>query len=199
MNGIPQLESLRSISLYGLSSVQMNFEYGTDPYFVREQAFERIPNATVPQGVSPGISPLFSPSGLIYRYVLQSPDRSAQELKTIEDWVVARRFRAVPGVAGDSGLGGLTMQYQVLLDPNKLLAYGVTVAQVSQQLSANANSGGFYPRAGNSLHSRPGATKHGGYRPGGGRCPQIYSHLRSISRRLRSAMPCLGSLDTCTR
>src|SRR5579859_7810172 len=105
MNGIPQLESLRSISLYGLSSVQMNFEYGTDPYFVREQAFERIPNATVPQGVTPGISPLFSPSGLIYRYVLQSPDRSAQELKTIEDWVVARRFRAVPGVADDSGLG----------------------------------------------------------------------------------------------
>src|SRR4249920_602560 len=96
MNGIPKLESLRSISLYGLSSVQMNFEYGTDPYFVREQAFERIPNATVPQGVTPGISPLFSPSGLIYRYVLQSPDRSAQELKTIEDWVVARRFRAVP-------------------------------------------------------------------------------------------------------
>src|SRR5450759_5471831 len=74
MNGIPQLESLRSISLYGLSSVQMNFEYGTDPYFVREQAFERIPNATVPQGVTPSMSPLFSPSGLIYRYVLQSPD-----------------------------------------------------------------------------------------------------------------------------
>src|SRR5579859_1496078 len=116
MNGIPQLESLRSISLYGLSSVQMNFEYGANPYFTREQAFERIPNATVPQGVTPGISPLFSPSGLIYRYVLQSPDRSAQELKTIEDWVVARRFRAVPGVADDSGLGGLTMQYQVLLD-----------------------------------------------------------------------------------
>src|SRR5579859_3522497 len=105
MNGIPQLDSLRSISLYGLSSVQMNFEYGANPYFTREQAFERIPNATVPQGVTPGISPLFSPSGLIYRYVLQSPDRSAQELKTIEDWVVARRFRAVPGVADDSGLG----------------------------------------------------------------------------------------------
>src|SRR5579859_5567708 len=116
MNGIPRLESLRSISLYGLSSVQMNFEYGTDPYFVREQAFERVPNATVPQGVSPTLSPLFSPSGLIYRYVLQSPDRSPQELKTIEDWVLARRYRAVPGVADDSGLGGLTMQYQVLLD-----------------------------------------------------------------------------------
>src|SRR5579862_9208949 len=73
MNGIPKLESLRSISLYGLSSVQMNFDYGADPYFVREQAFERVANASMPQGVSPTLSPLYSPSGLIYRYVLQSP------------------------------------------------------------------------------------------------------------------------------
>ena len=156
MNGIPRLDSLRSISLYGLSSIQMNFDYGTDPYFVREQAFERVPNATVPQGVSPTLSPLFSPSGLIYRYVLQSPDRSPQELKTIEDWVLARRYRAVPGVADDSGLGGLTMQYQVLLDPNKLFAYGVTVAQVSQQLGANnANAGGgFYSQGGQFYYIR---------------------------------------------
>ena len=76
MNGIPRLGSLRSISLYGLSSVQMNFEYGADPYFAREQAFERVTNATMPQGVTPSLSPLFSPSGLIYRYVLESPDRT---------------------------------------------------------------------------------------------------------------------------
>ena len=75
MNGIPKLDALRSISLYGLSSITMNFEYDTDPYFAREQAFERIPDAQVPSGVTPGMSPLFSPSGLIYRYVLQSPDR----------------------------------------------------------------------------------------------------------------------------
>src|ERR1039457_4306211 len=103
MNGIPRLEYLRSISLYGLSSVQMNFEFGTDSYFVREQAFERVGNATVPSGVTPGLSPLFSPSGLIYRYVVQSPDRTPQELKTIDDWVISRKFRAVPGVADDSG------------------------------------------------------------------------------------------------
>ena len=78
MNGIPKLDALRSISLYGLSSITMNFVYDTDPYFARAQAFERIPNAEVPAGVSPGMSPLFSPSGLIYRYVLQSPDRSAR-------------------------------------------------------------------------------------------------------------------------
>src|SRR5581483_11084779 len=83
MNGIPQLDSLRSISLYGLSSVQMNFDYGANPYFVREQAFERVGNATLPTGLAPNLSPLFSPSGLIYRYVLQSPDRDPKELKTI--------------------------------------------------------------------------------------------------------------------
>ena len=126
MNGIPRLDSLRSISLYGLSSVQMNFEYGADPYFVREQAFERMGNASMPAGLQPSLSPLFSPSGLIYRYVLQSPDRSAQDLKIIEDWVLERRYRAIQGVADDSGFGGTTMQYQVLLDPNKLFAYGVT-------------------------------------------------------------------------
>ncbi len=156
MNGIPRLEALRSISLYGLSSVQMNFEYDVDPYFVREQAFERVADAQVPQGVTPTLSPLFSPSGLIYRYVLQSPDRSPQDLKTIEDWIVERRYRAIQGVADDSGLGGTTMQYQVLLDPRKLFSYGVTVPQVFQQLSVNnANSGGgFYSQGGQFYYIR---------------------------------------------
>ncbi len=156
MNGIPRLESLRSISLYGLSSVQMNFEYGADPYFAREQAFERVAGAAVPQGVSPSLSPLYSPSGLIYRYVVQSPDRTPQELKTIEDWLLARAYRSIPGVADDSGFGGTTMQYQVLLDPNKLLTYGVSAAQVQQQLSANnANAGGgFYEQGGQIYYIR---------------------------------------------
>jgi len=156
MNGIPRLETLRSISLYGLSSVQMNFEYGADPYFVREQAFERVGNAAVPSGLMPSISPLFSPSGLIYRYVLQSTDRTPQELKIIEDWVLARRYRSIQGVADDSGFGGTTMQYQVLLDPNKLFAYGVSVPQISTQLSGNnANAGGgFYSQGGQFYYIR---------------------------------------------
>ncbi|MGA8027229.1 MAG: CusA/CzcA family heavy metal efflux RND transporter [Bryobacteraceae bacterium] len=156
MNGIPRLESLRSISLYGLSSVQMNFQYGADPYFVREQAFERVADAAVPQGVTPSLSPLYSPSGLIYRYVLQSPDRTPQELKTIEDWLLERAYRSIPGVADDSGFGGTTMQYQVLLDPNRLLTYGVSVAQVQQQLGANnANAGGgFYSQGGQIYYIR---------------------------------------------
>jgi cobalt-zinc-cadmium resistance protein CzcA len=156
MNGIPKLDALRSISLYGLSSVQMNFQYSTDPYFVREQAFERVTDATVPQGVTPSLSPLFSPSGLIYRYVLQSTDHSPQELKTIEDWVLERRYRSIQGVADDSGFGGTTMQYQVLLDPNKLFSYGIPIAQVVQQLgNNNANAGGgFYSQGGQFYYIR---------------------------------------------
>ena len=156
MNGIPKLDSLRSISLYGLSSVQMNFEYGADPYFVREQAFERVGNAELPSGLQPSLSPLFSPSGLIYRYVLQSTDRTPQDLKVLEDWVVERHYRSIQGVADDSGFGGTTMQYQVLLDPNKLFAYGLSVPQISQQLSNNnANAGGgFYSQGGQFYYIR---------------------------------------------
>ena len=156
LNGIPKLDSLRSISRYGLSFIAMNFEYGTDPYFVREQAFERMGEAQLPTGLTPSLSPLFSPSGLIYRYVVQSPDRSPQELKTIEDWVLERHYRSIQGVADDSGLGGTNMQYQVLLDPHKLFAYGVTVSQISQQLgSNNANSGGgFYSQGGQFYYIR---------------------------------------------
>ena len=156
MNGIPKLDALRSISLYGLSSVTMNFDFDTDPYFARAQAFERIPDAAVPDGVTPGMSPLFSPSGLIYRYVLQSPDHSAQDLKILEQWVLERKYRAIQGVADDSGLGGASMQYQVQLDPNKLTSYGVNVSQIVSQLAANnANAGGgFYSQGGQFIYVR---------------------------------------------
>jgi cobalt-zinc-cadmium resistance protein CzcA len=156
LNGIPKLDSLRSISLYGLSFIAMNFEYGADPYFVREQTFERMANAQMPAGLTPSLSPLYSPSGLIYRYVLQSPDRSPQDLKVLEDWVLERHYRSIQGVADDSGFGGTTMQYQVLLDPNKLFAYGVNVPQIFQQLgNNNANAGGgFYSQGGQFYYIR---------------------------------------------
>src|SRR3984957_19196500 len=95
MNGIPKIEALRSISLYGLSALEMNFQYDIDPYFAREQAFERMANATLPTGVAPGVSPLFSPSGLVYRYVLVSPDRTPQELKVLEEGFLERRYVAI--------------------------------------------------------------------------------------------------------
>src|SRR5882757_5546252 len=101
-NGAPGVTVERSISLYGLSDVRLVFDYGTDPYFDRDQIFQRIGDAELPDGVTPSMAPLFSPSGLIYRYVLESPDRSPHELKVIQDWVLFRRYKAIPGIADDS-------------------------------------------------------------------------------------------------
>ena len=146
MNGVPHMEVMRSISLYGLSDIRLTFEESTDDYLARQLVFERVGNAMLPSGVAPTMAPLFSPSGLVYRYVLESPDRSPQELKTIEDWVLQRAYKSVPGVADDSGLGGTVMQYQVLLDPAKIYSYHLPVPQVLAALAANnANTGGgFY-------------------------------------------------------
>ena len=128
MNGIPQLTTIRSISLYGLSDVILTFEDSTDNYFARQQVFDRLGELSLPDGVSPSLSPMSSPSGLIYRYVLQSSDRSPMELKTFEDWIIEPQYRSVAGVADDSGFGGGTMQYQVLLDPARVASVGLSVA-----------------------------------------------------------------------
>src|ERR1035438_6613132 len=102
MNGAPHMVGMRSISLYRPSDIRPTLEGDTDDYFARHIIFERLAQATLPAGVTPSLAPLFSPSGLVYRYVLESPDRSPQELKTIEDWVVERAYRSVHGVADDS-------------------------------------------------------------------------------------------------
>ncbi|MGD0011405.1 MAG: CusA/CzcA family heavy metal efflux RND transporter [Terriglobia bacterium] len=156
MNGVQGLVFMRSISLYGLSDVILTFEDDTDNYFARQVVFERMSEANVPNGVTPTLAPLFSPSGLVYRYIIESPDRSPQELKTIEDWVLERAYRSVPGVADDSGFGGTVMQYQVLLDPARIYGYHITVPQVVQALSANnANAGGgFYSQGGQFYYVR---------------------------------------------
>ncbi|MGC1482265.1 MAG: CusA/CzcA family heavy metal efflux RND transporter [Candidatus Acidiferrum sp.] len=156
MNGTPNLKVMRSISLYGLSDVILTFEESTDPYFARNLVFERLSDATLPAGVTPSMAPLFSPSGLVYRYVIESPDRSPMELHTFEDWIIERAYRSVPGVADDSGFGGPTMQYQVLLDPVKLSNYHLPVVQVLNALTANnANTGGgFYSQGGQFYYVR---------------------------------------------
>ena len=156
LNGVPRVEVMRSVSLYGLSDVILTFREGTDDYFARQVVFERMSQATLPAGVTPSMAPLFSPSGLVYRYVLESPDRTPQELKTIEDWVVEREYRSVHGVADDSGFGGTTMQYQVLLDPARIFGYHLTVPQVVNALTANNSNagGGFYSQGGQFYYVR---------------------------------------------
>ena len=99
MNGLPQMTTIRSISLYGLSDVILTFQTGTDSYFARQQVFNRLGDLALPTGVSPSLSPMSSPSGLIYRYVLQSPDRSPMELKTFEDWIVQPQYKSEIGRA----------------------------------------------------------------------------------------------------
>jgi cobalt-zinc-cadmium resistance protein CzcA len=146
MNGIPQTTTIRSISLYGLSDIIITFHDGTDNLFARQEVFNRLPGLSLPTGVAPSVSPLSAPSGLIYRYVLQSPDRSPMELKTLEAWTVEPQYKSIPGVADDSGFGGGTMQYQVLLDPTKVAAAGLSVTQIEGSLGANNSNagGGFY-------------------------------------------------------
>jgi cobalt-zinc-cadmium resistance protein CzcA len=156
MNGIPKTDNVRSISLYGLSDVIITFHEGAGDDYTRQQVFNLLPGLSLPSGVAPTVSPLSSPSGLIYRYVLQSPDRSPMELKTLEDWTIEPQYKSVPGVADDSGFGGGTMQYQVLLDPVKVAGAGLSVQQVQASLSANnSNSGGgFYSQGGQFYYVR---------------------------------------------
>jgi cobalt-zinc-cadmium resistance protein CzcA len=156
MNGVPHMQYLRSISLYGLSDVIMTFQESTDDYFARNVVFQRLSEAQLPSGVAPSLSPLSSPSGLVYRYVLESPDRTPQQLKTLEDWVIERAYRSVPGVADDSGFGGTVMQYQVLLDPAKIYNYHIPMPQVLNALAANNSNagGGFYTQGSQFFYVR---------------------------------------------
>jgi len=156
MNGVPQMTTQRSITLYGLSDVILTYNDGTDNNFARQEVFNRLSGLSLPPGVTPSVSPLSSPSGLIYRYVLQSPDRSPMELKTFEDWIIEPAYKSLAGVADDSGFGGGTMQYQVLLDPTKIAAVGLSVVQVEAALAANNGNagGGFYSQGGQFYYVR---------------------------------------------
>ena len=156
MNGVPKVANARSISLYGLSDVIITFNDGTDNNFARQEVFNRLADPSLPSGVTPSVSPLSAPSGLIYRYVLQSPDRSPMELKTLEAWTVEPQYRSVPGVADDSGFGGGTMQYQVLLDQAKIASVGLSAVQVEAALAANNDNagGGFYSQGGQFYYVR---------------------------------------------
>ncbi|MES2124212.1 MAG: CusA/CzcA family heavy metal efflux RND transporter [Gemmatimonadota bacterium] len=156
LNGTPGVHVLRSVSFFGLSSIDLTFDDGVDPYFARQQVFERLADVGLPDGVSAGVEPLFSPSGLIYRYVLESPDRSPMELKTLNDWVLAKAYKSVKGVADMSGFGGPTMEYHVVIDPTRLAGAGLGVSDVVDALSNNNGNagGGFYSEGGQFYYVR---------------------------------------------
>ncbi len=151
LNGIPGVVHLRSFSLFGLSDVKLIFDDGTDNAWNRERVLERLSQVTLPPGVSPQMGTDWSPVGQIYFFTLESsnPAYDVMDLKSLEDWVVEKNFKSVPNVVDVASFGGPTREYQVRLDPNKLIAYGLSLPQVEQQLANNnANAGGSFLEAG---------------------------------------------------
>jgi cobalt-zinc-cadmium resistance protein CzcA len=147
MNGIPHLQHLRSASLAGLSVVNLIFDDDSDNDKDRQKVLERLAQVTLPPNVSAQIGPDFSPIGSIYWYTLRSsnPTYDVMELKSIQDWVISKYMKSVPDVVDDSSFGGITREYQIRIDPDKLVSYGLSLAQVEQQLTnANANAGGSF-------------------------------------------------------
>ena len=151
MNGIPHLEHLRSTSLFGLSSLMLIFDDQSENDWNRQKVLERMAMATLPNGLQPQIGTDYSPVGQIYWYTLKStnPQYDLMELKSLEDWVLEKQFKSVPDVVDVVSFGGVTKEYQVRLEPDKLVSYGLSIGQVEQQLANNnVNAGGSFVEAG---------------------------------------------------
>ena len=147
MNGIPGVVHVRSWSLFGLSTVEMVFGEDTTDFENRERVLERLSQVTLPGNVIPQMGTDWSPVGQVYFYTLESnnPQYDVMELKSLEDWVIEKNLKSVPGVVDTNPFGGPTREYQVLIDPNKLVDYGLSISQVEQQLTNNnANAGGSF-------------------------------------------------------
>ncbi|MFY9802151.1 MAG: CusA/CzcA family heavy metal efflux RND transporter [Candidatus Acidiferrales bacterium] len=151
MNGLPHLAHLRSVSLFGLSSVMLIFDDNSDNDWNRSKVLERLSQVTLPNGLQPQMGTDWSPVGQIYWYTLKStnPKYDLMELKSIEDWTLEKQFKSVPNVVDVSSFGGITREYQVRVDPNALVSHGLSIGQVEQQLANNnANAGGSFVEAG---------------------------------------------------
>jgi heavy metal efflux system protein len=151
MNGIPHLQHLRSTSLFGLSSVMMIFDDDSDDDWNRVKVLERLSQVMLPAGVVPQMGADYSPVGQIYFFTLHNtnPQYDVMDLKSLEDWTVEKQFKSVPNVVDVASFGGPTREYQVRVDPNKLIAYGLSLGQIEQQLANNnVNGGGSFIEAG---------------------------------------------------
>src|SRR5580692_4837949 len=156
MNGMPHVVHQRSFSLFGLSDIKLIFDDEEENFKDRERALERLsqvnfPPAAVAAGVSAQLQTDWSPAGQIYFFTLHTtnPAYDVMELKSIEDWVVEKNFKAVTNIVDVASFGGPTREYQVRVDPDKLISYGLSIGQVEQQLTNNnANGGGSFVEAG---------------------------------------------------
>ena len=151
MNGIPHVTHLRSFSLFGLSDIKLIFDDEEENAWDRERVLERLSQVTLPPGVVPQMGTDWSPVGQIYFFTLHSanPEYDVMELKSLEDWVIEKNFKAVPDIVDVASFGGPTREYQVRVDPDKLISYGLSLAQVEQQLTNNnVNAGGSFIESG---------------------------------------------------
>ena len=156
LNGVAHLTHLRSTSISGLSFITVLFDDESDNQQNRQQVLEKLTLVNLPPGLNPQIGPDFSPAGQIYFYTLQSTDPSydVMDLKALQDWVVFKHLMSVPNVAAVSIFGGQTREYQVQIDPDKLVAYGLTMAQVEQALANNnVNGGGSFIEKGQQAYN----------------------------------------------
>jgi cobalt-zinc-cadmium resistance protein CzcA len=154
LNGMPGLEYLRSTSISGLNDIKCQFKYGTDYWQARQELINRLAAiGNLPAGVTPGLSP-WSPIGEIVRYVLEGPGYTTKQLKAVQDWVLNRAFKQVPGVIDVTGYGGTVKQYQILVDTRLMKQYGVTMEQVEDAIKkSNANVGGDILALGTQSHN----------------------------------------------
>jgi len=147
MNGIPGVQHVRSWSIFGLSTVELVFGEDTTDFENRERVMERLAQVGLPAGVVPQMGTDWSPVGQVYFYTLRSsnPEYDVMNLKSLEDWVIEKNLKSVPGVVDTNPFGGPTREYQVRLDPDKLIDYGLSLSQIEQQLASNtANGGGSF-------------------------------------------------------
>ena len=147
MAGIPHMQHLRSTSLAGLSSVMLIFDDDSLDKENRQEVYQRLGQVTLPNGLQPQMGTDWSPVGQIYWYTLRStnPAYDSMELKSLEDWKLEKEFKSVPGVVDVSSFGGMTREYQIRVDPDKLIAYGLSIGQVEQQITNNnVNAGGNF-------------------------------------------------------
>ncbi len=143
LNSVPNVIARRSRTIFGLSVVELTFAYGTDDYFARQVVLEKLRDADLPDNVTPGLGPLSTPIGELYRYTLEGGGLDSMKLRELQDWVVTPRFLQVPGVADVTPFGGLIKQYQIQVDPFALSRFNLSISQIAESVRANnTNAGG---------------------------------------------------------